>query len=45
MIIEEIKKRTPVIVFIAKNLIVTLKNRNQSDRQLEMYTDGKYVIS
>ena len=43
-IIDEIKKRTPNIVFTAKNLIVTLRNRNQLDRWLELYPDGKYVI-
>ena len=43
-ILEDIKKRTPKIVFTAKNLIVTLRNRNQLDRWLEMYPDGQYVI-
>ena len=43
-IIAEIKKRTPKIVFTAKNLIVTLRNRNQLDRWLEIYPDGKYVV-
>ena len=43
-IIAEIKRRTPKIIFTAKNLIVTLRNRNQLDRWLEMYPDGKYVI-
>ena len=43
-ILEEIKKRTPNIVFTAKNLIVTLRNGNQLDRWLEMYPDGKYVV-
>jgi|TARA_B110000263_G_scaffold222276_1_gene211253 hypothetical protein len=43
-IILEIKRRTPKIIFTAKNLIVTLRNRDQLDRWLEMYPDGKYVI-
>ena len=43
-ILEDIKKRTPKIVFTAKNLIVTLRNRNQLDRWLEMYPVGQYVI-
>ena len=43
-IMAEIKKRTPGIVFTAKNLIVTLRNRTQLDRWLEMYPGGKYVI-
>ena len=42
--IAEIKRRTPKIIFTAKNLIVTLRNRNQLDRWLEMYPDGQYVI-
>ena len=43
-ILAEIKKRTPKIVFTAKNLIVTLSNRNQLNRWLEIYPDGKYVV-
>ena len=43
-ILKEIKSRTPKIVFTVKNLIVTLRNRDQLDRWLEMYPDGKYVI-
>ena len=42
--IAEIKRRTPKIIFTAKNLIVTLRNRNQLDRWLEMYPEGQYVI-
>ena len=44
-ILKEIKSRTPKIVFTVKNLIVTLKNRNQLDKWLELYPDGKYVIT
>jgi len=43
-ILEGIKKRTPKIVFSAKNLIVTLRNRSQLDKWLEIYPDGKYII-
>ena len=43
-IIEEMKRRTPKIVFTAKNLIVTLRNRDQLSRWLEIYPDGKYII-
>ena len=43
-ILAKIKKRTPKIVFTAKNLIVTLSNRNQLNRWLEIYPDGKYVV-
>ena len=43
-ILEDIKKRTPKIVFTAKNLIVTLKNRSQLDKWLKIYPDGEYII-
>jgi|TARA_B110000196_G_scaffold311456_1_gene315452 hypothetical protein len=43
-IIREIKARTPNIIFTANNLIVTLRNRNQLAKWLEMYPDGKYVM-
>jgi len=43
-ILKDIKKRTPKLVFTAKNLIVTLRNRNQLDKWLEIYPDGKYII-
>jgi|TARA_B110000967_G_C18522989_1_gene381963 uncharacterized membrane protein len=44
-IIQEIKNRTPKIVFTAKNLVVTLRSRSQLNKWLEIYPDGKYVIS
>ena len=43
-ILEDIKKRTPKIVFTAKNLIVTLRNRSQLDKWLKIYPDGKYIV-
>jgi hypothetical protein len=43
-ILEDIKKRTPKIVFTAKNLIVTLRNRSQLDKWLKTYPDGEYII-
>ena len=43
-ILQDIKKRTPKIVFTAKDLIVTLRNRSQLDKWLEIYPDGKYII-
>jgi hypothetical protein len=43
-ILEDIKKRTPKIVFTAKNLIVTLRNRSQLDKWLKIYPDGAYII-
>jgi len=44
-IIQEIKNRTPKIVFTTKNLVVTLRSRSQLNKWLEIYPDGKYVIS
>ena len=44
-IIQEIKNRTPKIIFTAKNLVVTLRSRSQLNKWLEIYPDGKYVIS
>ena len=43
-IIKEIKDRTPEIVFTARNIIVTLRNKSQLERWLNIYPDGKYVI-
>ena len=43
-ILEDIKKRTPKIVFTAKSLIVTLRNRSQLDKWLKIYPDGEYII-
>ena len=43
--IELIKKSVPKIVFKANNLIVTLKNKNQLNRWLEIYPEGKYQIN
>ena len=43
-ILEDNKKRTPKIVFTAKNLIVTLRNRSQLDIWLKTYPDGEYII-
>ena len=43
-ILKGIKKHTPKIVFTAKNLIVTLRNRSQLDKWLKIYPDGEYII-
>ena len=43
-ILEDIIKRTAKIVFTAKNLIVTLRNRSQLDKWLKIYPDGEYII-
>jgi len=43
--IEMIKKSVPKIVFTANNLVVTLKNKDQLSRWLEIYPNGKYSIN
>ena len=43
-IIKEIKSSTPKIIFKVKNLVVTLRNKSQLNRWLELYPDGKYTI-
>ena len=43
--IEMIKKSVPKIVFKANNFVVTLKNKTQLNRWLEIYPNGKYQIN
>ena len=43
--IKEIKASTPKIIFTAQNLVVTLKNRTQLRRWLQLYPEGKYIIN
>ena len=43
--IEVIKQSVPKIVFTAKNLVVTLKNKSQLNRWLEIYPEGTYQIN
>ena len=43
--IEMIKRSVPRIVFKANNLVITLKNKSQLSRWLEIYPDGKYQIN
>ena len=43
-IIKEIKSNTPKIIFKVKNLVVTLRNKSQLNRWLELYPDGKYTV-
>ena len=42
--INVIKKSVPKIIFRAKNLVVTLKNKEQIKRWLKLYPDGTYQI-
>jgi len=43
--IKIIKENVPRIVFKANNLVVTLKNKRQLSRWLEIYPEGKYSIN
>ena len=43
--INVIKKSVPKIIFRAKNLVVTLKNKDQIKRWLDLYPDGTYQIN
>jgi len=43
--IEAIKKSVPKIVFKANNFVVTLKNKKQLSRWLEIYPDGSFSIN
>tara|TARA_B110000116_G_C16450522_1_gene409108 strand:+ start:119 stop:301 length:183 start_codon:yes stop_codon:yes gene_type:complete len=43
--INLIKNSVPKIIFRAKNLVVTLKNKEQIKRWLELYPEGTYQIN
>ena len=43
--IIEIKNSTPKIIFRAHNIVVTLRNKTQLNRWLEIYPEGKYTIN
>ena len=44
-ILNEIKNSTPSIVFKARNLIVTLRNKSQLKTWLSLYPEGTYTIN
>jgi len=44
-ILNEIKNSTPSIVFKARNLIVTLRNKSQLKTWLNLYPEGTYTIN
>ena len=44
-ILNEIKNSTPSIVFKARNLIVTLRNKSQLKTWLNLYPEGTYIIN
>ena len=43
-ILNDIKNTAPKIIFKAQNLVVTLRNKSQLNRWLQLYPDGKYTI-
>ena len=43
-ILDNIKNSAPKIIFKASNLVVTLRNKSQLNRWLQLYPDGKYTI-
>ena len=43
--LQEIKSSVPKIIFKAQNLVVTLKNKSQLNRWLEVYPEGTYQIN
>ena len=40
-----IKNKVPKIIFRAKNLVVTLKNKNKLEKLLSLYPEGTYTIN
>ena len=44
-ILNEIKNSSPSIVFKARNLIVTLRNKSQLKTWLSLYPEGTYTIN
>ena len=43
--ISLINKKVPKIIFRANNLIVTLKNKTQLKRWLDLYPEGTYQVN
>lgn len=41
----KIKNSVPKIVFKAKNLVVTLKSKDQLKKWMELYPEGNYTIN
>lgn len=40
-----IKNSVPKIVFTARNIVVTLRNKSQLKKWLDIYPDGEYQIN
>tara|TARA_B100001142_G_C14256313_1_gene625253 strand:+ start:735 stop:923 length:189 start_codon:yes stop_codon:yes gene_type:complete len=43
--IKSIKGTVPKIVFRAKNIVVTLKNKSQLRRWMDIYPEGTYQVN
>ena len=43
--INEIKNGVPKIIFKAHNIVVTLKNKAQLNKWLQLYPEGTYKIN
>ena len=43
--IKEIKSSAPKIIFKARNLVVTLRNKSQIKKWLDTYPNGEYQIN
>ena len=43
--LNAMKKSVPKIIFRAQNLVVTLKDKHQLNRWLEVYPNGVYTIN
>lgn len=44
-ILNTIKNKIPNIIFKAKNIVITLKSKDQLKKWLEIYPEGKYQIN
>ena len=43
--IKKMRTSVPRIIFKTKNLVVTLKHKNQLNKWIKLYPDGEYVIN
>lgn len=43
--IEKIRNSVPKIIFKTKNLVVTLKDKNQLKKWIKLYPEGEYIIN
>lgn len=43
--LKKIKQTVPAIVFKAKNIVVTLRDKNQLKKWIELYPQGTFTIN